>query len=505
MDNRQRNSPQMERERAVYDYLEALESGDIDGLIASLQRAVYDAPLDEMLADAHQAYFQDEQIQQNSLAEAETREMPALQAATLRSRGTGSRGRTGRRMPRWVQVLAAVLVLGVLVGSFVTVLSLRKGDQSASPSPTPTPVCQPNVLRQFNASVPDGYGGSLGAVVSISADDAWAVGSKLPRSSTLGTAELTTLIEHWNGKSWQTVQSPNGANGYGQLSAVAAVSANDVWAVGFSPAHTQSNSDHTLIEHWNGEKWQIVTSPYESSSSGALTSLTIVSANDIWAVGNFIDSQQITRPLLEHWNGSFWLRYAPSSGAQVGGALFGVAAISANDVWAVGAVEDAVSPEQGLIAHWDGKRWLYETLPGWRQVFSISAISADDLWITGLGAQGWMVSHGNGQGWQNNAISMPEVGKESLVFRQIHAISDNDIWAIGTLSANSDSAVGASLAVWHWNGEAWQQAGLPSQILSNRSSSFGYGIATSGSQQIWIVGMVNDSPLILGQRACSTH
>jgi hypothetical protein len=61
MDKKQMNNPQLARERAVYDYLESLENGDIDGIIQSLQQAVYDAPLDQMLIDAHQAYFQEEQ------------------------------------------------------------------------------------------------------------------------------------------------------------------------------------------------------------------------------------------------------------------------------------------------------------------------------------------------------------------------------------------------------------------------------------------------------------
>lgn len=496
MDSRQANNPQLERERVVYDYLEALENGDIDSIIASLQRAMYDAPLDEMLMDAHQAYFQDEQAQQAALTEANTHEMPVLEAATLRSRGKGQRNRAGgRRIARWMQALAAVLILGVLVGSFIAILSLRKGGQSASPGLTPTSACQPYTLKQANVPVPANSSGSLGAVASVSADDVWAVGYAFPHSSTFGTTEATALIEHWNGKSWQIAQSPNGANGSGQLSAVAAISADNVWAVGASPGHTRSDPDHTLIEHWNGEKWQVVPSPNGPTGSGALTSLSAVSANDIWAVGNFSDAQQISHPLLERWNGTSWQTVTLSGGgASADVALISVAAISANDVWAVGQSDTVDS--QNVIMHWNGISWYYTTML--RGISSISAISAHDIWITNLGAQGWEADRFDGESWRSDVI--PFSGAIPMSIRQIHAVSDNDIWAVGNISGTSSNTT--SLAVWHWNGKAWQQFGIPAQLSSRQADSAGYGIAVSGNQRVWIVGELNNSPLILGQQSC---
>src|SRR4051812_150172 len=51
-----------------------------------------------------------------------------------------------------------------------------------------------------------------------------------------------------NSCGWSVVSSPNGNSSSG-LSAVAAVSANDVWAVGSSGS--QMGSGETVIEHWN--------------------------------------------------------------------------------------------------------------------------------------------------------------------------------------------------------------------------------------------------------------
>src|SRR5438045_9623651 len=57
---------------------------------------------------------------------------------------------------------------------------------------------------------------------------------------------------------WSVVPSPNGSSS-SNLSGVAAVSANDIWAVGSSG--NQMSGAQTLIEDWNGTSWSVVTSP----------------------------------------------------------------------------------------------------------------------------------------------------------------------------------------------------------------------------------------------------
>ena len=62
----------------------------------------------------------------------------------------------------------------------------------------------------------------------------------------------------------------------GTLHGVAAVTSNDVWAVGDRAAAA-------LTEHWNGSTWSIVPSP---TISGSLHGVAAVAANDVWAVGS---------------------------------------------------------------------------------------------------------------------------------------------------------------------------------------------------------------------------
>src|SRR6266567_3297398 len=83
---------------------------------------------------------------------------------------------------------------------------------------------------------------------------------------------------------WTVVSSPNPGS-VNDLNGVAAVSASDVWAVGeFINA---SNVNQTLIEHWNGHKWSVVPSPNVGTHNNELFGVTAVSATDVWAVGFF--------------------------------------------------------------------------------------------------------------------------------------------------------------------------------------------------------------------------
>src|SRR6185312_8595690 len=116
------------------------------------------------------------------------------------------------------------------------------------------------------------------------------------------TSDVQAASVSPNCGSWSIVKSPNvPPTSNDDLYGVAAISANDVWAVG---EYIQGSTGYTLIEQWNGTNWSIVSSPNLGTSDG-LDSVAAISANDIWAVGTSGASQNI-QTLIEHWNGSKW-------------------------------------------------------------------------------------------------------------------------------------------------------------------------------------------------------
>src|SRR5207248_2779506 len=108
----------------------------------------------------------------------------------------------------------------------------------------------------------------LFAVAAISPNNVWAAGDS---AAGFGLG-YDTLIVHWDGSSWTVVSSPNppGAGPHDDhLHDVAALSANDIWAVG-SFLYDEFGGYHTLIEHWNGSSWSVAPSPNISEYRNAL-------------------------------------------------------------------------------------------------------------------------------------------------------------------------------------------------------------------------------------------
>jgi len=143
-----------------------------------------------------------------------------------------------------------------------------------------------------------------------------------------------TLIEHWNGTSWSVVSSPNVSGASNELLAVAAVSPTDVWAVGDS---NTSGVEQALIEHWNGTSWSIVSSPSPGGSND-LRGVAIISATDIWAVGAFFNTaSNATQTLIEQWNGTSWSVVTSPNPSSTTNLLEAAAADkSSGQAWAVG-------------------------------------------------------------------------------------------------------------------------------------------------------------------------
>src|SRR5262249_50879269 len=170
----------------------------------------------------------------------------------------------------------------------------------------------------------------------VSATDVWAVGRSL---TSTGVAQ--TLIEHWDGRNWSVVTTPNASAQNNLLAGVTAISANDVWAVGdFQTTSGAGTVFQTLTEHWNGTAWSIVASPNGAGPGAGLNGVAAVSASDVWAVG---DSGSGT--LIEQWNGTSWAVVpSPNPSTAVFNTLSGAALTSASDIWAGGP-----SPNSGGI------------------------------------------------------------------------------------------------------------------------------------------------------------
>jgi hypothetical protein len=119
--------------------------------------------------------------------------------------------------------------------------------------------------------------------------------------------------------------------------AVANTSPHDVWAVGIRHDATQRHA-RTLIDHWNGKTWSVVPSPdpMRPFTTAVLHSMAARSPKDAWAAG-YYQVGDVYKTLIEHWNGSGW-RTVPSrdlAGSQTSSVLAGVSVAPHYGAWPV--------------------------------------------------------------------------------------------------------------------------------------------------------------------------
>ena len=222
----------------------------------------------------------------------------------------------------------------------------------------------------------------LYGVTATSAGNAWAIGAYL---NTFNGSTWDTLIEHWNGKNWQQVASPNPSSSQNWLNGVADTSGSNAWAVGY---YVSGGADQTLTEHWNGKAWQQVPSPNPGGSTNlnSLSSVTATSAGNAWTVGSYYNGQA-DQTLIEQWNGSSWTQVpSPDPAGSSSSFLRGVTATSASNAWAVGNYSIG-SEDQTLIEQWNGTSWTQVPSPDpglLTDVLSaVSATATTDMWAVG--------------------------------------------------------------------------------------------------------------------------
>src|SRR5436190_22290597 len=99
---------------------------------------------------------------------------------------------------------------------------------------------------------------------------------------------------------WDVVYSPS-PNGNGSLVGVAHVPGTvELWSVGNYNANFHWQ---TLIEHWDGTSWQVIGSPGHSSAIPVLNGVAAVSPNDVWAVDRNGPVNGDTFTLSLRWGG----------------------------------------------------------------------------------------------------------------------------------------------------------------------------------------------------------
>jgi len=316
----------------------------------------------------------------------------------------------------------------------------------------------------------------VSGIAAISHDEAWVVGGK-------GVGpDPHPAVARFNGTGWSVTDIPDPGWDAGVLYAVDALSSNDIWAIG----------DHRIDDpqlfapmaaHWNGATWTLFPVPSPAGRSAGLTQIDARTANDVWAVGWLEETDRTTiRGIVEHWNGVRWSRIP--SPPQIAG-LQDVAEISRHEVWVLG---------HNSIMHWDGSTWTLTSTPQ-EALYGISARSSNDIWAAGVGqGAGTVTTHWDGSYWSEVPTPDPRPGQGLGTLKDVASRTPTSAWAVGTHGSFSYPLV------LHWNGTRWRRSETPADAMQYNELS---GVdVVDGSRTVWAIGNNRNTGVGLVERYC---
>jgi uncharacterized repeat protein (TIGR01451 family) len=318
-------------------------------------------------------------------------------------------------------------------------------------------------------------------VSAVSANDVWSVGWRAGSSP-----PVSTLIEHWDGARWSVVPSPNPGTAMNILMSVSAISSDDVWAVGY---RLSDGISRTLIEHWDGSKWNGVRSKNPGQRDNDLMSVSAVSQNDVWAVGYQSHGGGAYNPLVERWDGTSWKVVAAPPREDEDVLLLGVGGTSSTDAWAVGD-EGEGAPFHTYAIHWDGVAWSRVATPDpmpSNSLRGVAAIGPDDVWAAGAQSDDTtsktLTLHWDGSTW--DVVPSPSPGAELNAVRGLAFSAPGDLWALGYQSDGAD----LHTLIERWDGSSWAVVSSPDPGPENNLL---LGVADWGGSYLWGVGYQSD-------------
>jgi hypothetical protein len=329
--------------------------------------------------------------------------------------------------------------------------------------------------------LPPSTDGSLAAVSGTSSTDVWAVGFAEPTSH----QSLATLAEHFDGAEWAAVPTPSQGS-VSWLSGVAAVAPDDAWAVGTGVA--DGGGFDPIALHWDGSTWSLslVAVP---PTGGLFAAVAAAGPDDVWAVGN-AGLNSTARTLVEHFNGTDW-RIVSSPHRRIPSRLEGIAVAGPNDAWAVGQSAAAVGAPRMLREHWDGQRWsVSEDRAGKGNLAGVAADGPNDVWAVGQGDLLTLsvATPFDGTSWRSTHTRNPSPIEDELMGAS--AVSRTEAWAAGAFYDQ-----GLRLLIERWDGSRWHVAFRGDHGILNGATTLPDG----GS---WVVGSLTAGPAPFAAEHC---
>jgi hypothetical protein len=362
------------------------------------------------------------------------------------------------------------------------------GDEQSFTTPSAWKIMTTQNPEPYPALYDEFYG-----VACPGTDACTAVGSLLDAEDGAGT-----LVENWNGSTWQVEASPDQSDAYGShLESVSCPSSTECMATGY---YESTDGEHfTLAEHRIGSTWTVESTPTKGTSAD-LTSVSCGSASECVAAGYYFSGS--TTSLVELWNGKKWTveTTAKLPKEDETPQFSAVSCPAAKSCLAVGSYYSTAHSGQPLAENWNGSKWTLTT-PADPEGSTVLDVHLDGVSCssttacTAVGAyenysadaEETLVERWNGTAWSLQTAKSPILGEpahSSWELEHVSCPTAGSCVAVGDYKESASSP--RQLLGEHWNGTAWNleppenRVGVKSNVLA--------GVACAGEAPCVAVG-----------------
>ncbi|HEU5347536.1 MAG TPA: hypothetical protein VFU63_02870 [Ktedonobacterales bacterium] len=369
-----------------------------------------------------------------------------------------------QRMGVWIGSVAAVLVVALLAGSFVTRAPNQTSTGHGGLASSSAACTAGNIKAQLSAS------DFLYDLNMVSPSEGWAVGSILDESH----GPANTLILHFKNCAWTPVTTNYPAMA---LMGVSMDSATDGWAVGGGPG------GNPLALHYTDGTWQQAKLPGENTLTGAYTLVRMRTTDDGWIVLTHSKDQYglLSEGLLHLVNGKWSAVSAPFT------IIDDVLPVGPNEAWIAGYVSGG--QQTPVLYHYQAGNWTSVSLPSGVALDQLRMVAPNDIWGSGhisaaSGAdndQRAAVLHYDGSEWQQ--VNIGAKGHPQFV----QAFDRNTNWAFTLTGSLSPIDIISSTQYEH--GGTWQSVAWPFKNMGLGFVSTGMNpIQRVSPDEYWTIG-----------------
>lgn len=211
---------------------------------------------------------------------------------------------------------------------------------------------------------------------------------------------------------------------------------------------------------------------YQADVSGSFYQTAAISKNNVWAVGDTSTTagKIIYKPFIRHFNGSAW--QAVTIPRSSGSTAEWLSASAANNVWVGGRKNSSTAIS--VVYRWNGARWAKISVPPLTYLQGVVVLGPGNVWAFGdSGTVADDIFHWNGSKWQHYLSS-----DINFIPQHISASAPNNVWVSGFAYSGSKEVVTA----YRWNGTAWHRVKMPHPVLNDA----GPNVTAVSPSNVWI-------------------